>query len=61
MLAKYNYQEIESILASNNLYIYEYLNHEEMTKEYFYDYNTINPNSKIIAPKSVAYILAVKK
>lgn len=61
MLAKYNYQEIESILASNNLYIYEYLNHEAMTKEYFYDYNTINPDSKIIAPKSVAYILAVKK
>ena len=61
MKAKYSYHEIEKILANNNMKIYEYLNNESITNELFYDYNTLNPNNKIIAPKGVAYILAVKK
>ena len=32
-----------------------------MTNTYFDDYNTLNPNNKIIAPKGVCYCLAVKK
>lgn len=61
MKSKYTYQEIEGILSNNNLKIYEYLNDKDMTNEFFNDYNTLNPNKKIIAPKGVAYVLAVKK
>lgn len=61
MKSKYTYQDIENILTANGLKIYEYLDDVDMTKEYFYDYNTLNPNNKLIAPKGVAYILAVKK
>lgn len=61
MKAKYTYHEIEDILSNSNLKIYEYLNNEDMTNQFFYDYNTLNPNKKIVAPKGVGYVLAVKK
>lgn len=61
MKAKYTYNEIEKILEENNLYIYEHLNDEEMTNKYFYNYNTLNPNNKMKAPKGINYCLAVKK
>ncbi|MGN1378860.1 MAG: class I SAM-dependent methyltransferase [Bacilli bacterium] len=61
MKSKYTYQEIMQILIDNNMEIYEYLDNKDITNEFFYDYNTLNPNNKIIAPKGVAYILAVKK
>lgn len=61
MKAKYTYEEIEKILASNNLLIYEHLNNNDITNNYFIRYNTLNPNNKIIAPRSVSYCLAVKK
>ena len=61
MKAKYSYQEIETILSLNGFKIYEYLNDSDITNEFFYNYNTLNPNNKIIAPKGVCYLLAVKK
>lgn len=61
MKSKYSYNEIEEILSNNNMKIYEYLNNEDITNEYFDDYNTLNPNDKIIAPEGISYILAVKK
>lgn len=61
MKSKYAYQEIEKILSDSNLKIYEYLDDKDMTNTFFYDYNTLNPNKKIIAPKGVGYVLAVKK
>ena len=61
MKGKYSYKEIEKILEENNLLIYEHLNNIEMTDTYFDKYNTLNPNNKIIAPKGVCYLLAVKK
>lgn len=60
MKSKYTYQEIEQILEENNILIYEHLNHKEITNDYLKTYNTLNPNSKIIAPKGVNYCLAVK-
>lgn len=42
------------------LYIYEHLNDEEMTKEYFENYNK-NNKDKMIALKGVVYCLVVKK
>lgn len=61
MKAKYTYQEMEELLESNGLLIYEHLNNQEMTNNYFEKYNTLNPNHLIIAPKGVEYILAVKQ
>ena len=40
------------------LFTVKYIN---LNNIYFYDYNTINPNNKIIAPKGVSYIMLVKK
>ncbi|MGN0973437.1 MAG: class I SAM-dependent methyltransferase [Bacilli bacterium] len=61
MKYKYTYQEIENILLNNNLKIYECLDDKDMTNEYFNNYNILNPNKKIIAPKGIGYVLAVKK
>ncbi|MGM9878194.1 MAG: class I SAM-dependent methyltransferase [Bacilli bacterium] len=61
MKAKYDYDEISKLLLDNNFQIYEYLNDEDITSEFFRDYNISNSNNKIIAPKGVAYLLAVKK
>lgn len=61
MKSKYSYKEIENILSENGLSIYEHLNSEEMTNTYFYNYNTLNPNNRIISPKGVCYCLAIKK
>lgn len=61
MKSKYTYEDIENILTENGLKIYEYLDDKKVTQEYFYNYNTLNPNNRIIVPKGVAYILAIKK
>lgn len=61
MKSKYSYQNIENILSENGFLIYEHLNHEEMTNTYFSNYNTLNPDNKIVAPRGVCYCLAVKK
>lgn len=61
MQAKYSYSDIEKILSDYNLYIYEHLNSDDMTREYFYNYNTLNPNNRITSPNGVAYCYAVKK
>ena len=61
MKSKYSYQEIEKILSDNGLLIYEHLDNEELTNNYFENYNILNPNSHIVAPKGVCYCLAVKR
>lgn len=61
MKSCYSYNEIEKILSDTGFKIYEYLTDKDMTTEFFNDYNTLNPRKKIIAPKGVAYLLAVKK
>lgn len=61
MKSKYSYNEIEKILSDNGLLIYEHLGDKEMTNTYFYNYNTLNPNKRVVAPKGVCYCLAVKK
>lgn len=61
MQSKYTYKEMEDILVEHGFFIYEHLNHEEMTNTYFYSYNTLNPDHQIIAPVGVCYCLAVKR
>ena len=60
MKSKYSFSDLEKELSNMGLYIYEHLNDEEMTKEYFDNYNK-NNKDKIVAPKGVGYCLVVKK
>ncbi|MBQ7105877.1 MAG: SAM-dependent methyltransferase, partial [Bacilli bacterium] len=49
MKSVYSYKDIENIAEDSNMLIYEHLNHNDIDNTYFYDYNTLNPNDKIIA------------
>ena len=60
MKSNYTFDDMESIANKNSLLIYEYLDYEDINKEYFYNYNKLNPNNKISAPKGVNYCLLVK-
>lgn len=61
MKSTYTKKDILDISEVSNTLIYERLNYQDINNIYFYDYNTINPNNKIIAPKGVSYIMLVKK
>lgn len=60
MKAQYSEQEMEALLEACGFLIYERLGHQEMTSQYFSDYNTRCPAHRIEAPKGVCYALAVK-
>ncbi|MGN0403112.1 MAG: class I SAM-dependent methyltransferase [Acetatifactor sp.] len=60
MKAKYSYAELKKLLDKYGFEICEHLNSEEMTEEYFREYN--NKTAKqMSAPKGVDYIFAVKR
>lgn len=61
MKSKYTYKELESILYENGLLIYEHIDADVMTNTYFKEYNIHNKDNKIIAPRGVCYLLAVKR
>ena len=61
MKARYNYNEMEQLLAAAGFRIYEHQDAKEMTKQYFGDYNSNNPEHIMKAPGGVGYLLAVKK
>jgi len=61
MKSIYSYEDIENIAGDSNMLIYEHLNHNDIDNTYFYDYNTLNPNDKIIAPFGVSYVMLVKR
>lgn len=61
MKSKYSYKDIEAIVQASNMLIYEHLNYQDINDTFFYDYNTLNPSNKILAPKGVAYCLLVKQ
>lgn len=60
MKSVYSYKDIENIAEDSNMLIYEHLNHNDIDNTYFYDYNTLNPNDKIIAPIGISYVMLVK-
>ncbi len=60
MKAAYSLDELELILQNCGFMIYEHLDHEEITRQYFEDYNAKNPEAIMQAPEGVGYILAVK-
>lgn len=61
MKSKYSYKDIETIAQASDMLIYEHLNYQDINDTFFYDYNTLNPSNKILAPKGVAYCLLVKQ
>ena len=61
MKSIYSYEDIENIAGDSNMLIYEHLNHNDIDNTYFNDYNTLNPNDKIIAPIGVSYVMLVKR
>lgn len=61
MLASYSYIEIEKLLSAYDFLIYEHLNPQKMTEEYFESYNKANPTHKMTAFDNVNYCLAVRK
>ncbi|MGN1317706.1 MAG: class I SAM-dependent methyltransferase, partial [Lachnospirales bacterium] len=54
------YSELEKLLEKYDFLIYEHLNSDEITKQYFNEYNKENPNAKICEHKNVSYCLCVK-
>ncbi|MBQ6232858.1 MAG: class I SAM-dependent methyltransferase [Clostridia bacterium] len=60
MKALYSYRELESLLDECGFRIYEHLDHQAMTEQYFSDYNSHTPDHPIAAPEGVSYILAVR-
>lgn len=60
MLASYSYSELEVLLSECGFLIYEHLTPEQITAEYFKDYNAVNPKHQMSAFDNVNYCLAVK-
>lgn len=60
MKSKYSREVILKLCSLCGLHVYEELGSDDIDRDYFYDYNTINPNNRIYAPKGVNYCLLVK-
>ena len=56
MKARYTYEELERLLEGGGFLIYEHLDREEMTRQFF-----AGKNCAMTAPQGVGYCLAVKK
>ncbi|MGM9522173.1 MAG: class I SAM-dependent methyltransferase [Oscillospiraceae bacterium] len=61
MKARYAYEELEKLLEECGFLIYEHLDSEEITEQFFKKYNEMHPENHMAAPKGVSYCLAVKK
>ncbi|MDD6208955.1 MAG: class I SAM-dependent methyltransferase [Clostridiales bacterium] len=61
MKALYDDSELEELLSDCGFEITVHLNHEEMTTQYFDDYNNCNSEYAIKAPVGVGYVLAERK
>lgn len=61
MTAGYSYEKMERLLGDCGFLIYEHLTPEEMTRQYFSDYNRANPDHTMTAFDHVNYCLAVRK
>lgn len=57
----YSYEEMEAILEKYNMQIFEHLDSEQMTSQYFSEYNSANSSQQMKAQSNVNYCLCVKK
>ena len=61
MLASYSYRHMEALLDESGFLIYEHLTPEEITRNYYADYNRANPQHPMSAMDNVNYGLAVRR
>lgn len=61
MKSLYSFKEIEDTAYSCNMLIYRHLNNIYINNTYFYNYNTLNPNNKIVGDSHINYCLLVKQ
>ena len=61
MLAGYSYDEMEKLLCRCGFSIYEHLTPDQITKQYFEEYNKANPDHYMSAFDNVNYCLAVRE
>lgn len=61
MHACYSYEEMKAILEKYNMQIFEHLDSEQMTSQYFSEYNSANSSYEMKAQSNVNYCLCVKK
>lgn len=57
----YSYIELEKLLSDAGFLVYEHLIPEEITEQYFSDYNRANPEAHMTAFDNVNYCLAVRQ
>lgn len=61
MLASYSYGDMEQLLTEHDFLIYEHLEPQEITEQYFEFYNKANPMNQMRAFDNTNYCLAVKQ
>ena len=61
MLACYSYSDIEQLLSAHEFLIYEHLEPQGITEQYFALYNEANPKNQMSAFDNTNYCLAVKQ
>lgn len=61
MLAAYSYKEMEELLENSGFLIYEHLEPNDITEQYFKEYNDANTNNQMTAFENVNYCMAVKR
>lgn len=61
MKARYDKREMASLLEACGFLVYEHLDHKGMTGQFFAEYNHLNPEHSMEAPKGVCYVVAVRR
>ena len=61
MKSYYKEKDIFDFCDRNNMYVVENIGKYEIDNEYFYDYNTLNPNNKIFFNKNINICVLIKK
>ena len=60
MKGRYSREDILNVSREVGLKVYEDLDSNDINNDYFYDYNTLNSDLRIYAPKRINYCLLVK-
>ena len=60
MNGRYTREDILNVSRETGLKVYEDLDNNDINNDYFYNYNTLNPDLRIYAPEGINYCLLVK-
>lgn len=61
MVAEYSYKDMELLLSDCGFLVYEHLSPDEITSQYFSEYNNANPQNRMTALNGVNYCLAIRQ